>query len=180
LLILACIIAFGPLWGGLYASLGTVVSGCVTYGLGRWLGRDAVRRLIGRHSRVLSRHLVAQGLPAMVTVRLLPVAPFTVVNLMAGMAGVRLHHFVLGTILGMGPGILVIAVGGRQLMRALQSPSFTAIGSVILVAVLLAGLVWFGRWMARRRKGSRSRSKRRRQASARSAGSRLTVAHNGR
>ena len=51
----------------------------------------------------------------MVALRALPVAPFTLVNLAAGAGAIRLSDFILGTLIGMAPGLELIAVLGDRL-----------------------------------------------------------------
>ncbi len=68
----------------------------------------------------------------MSAVRLVPVAPFTVVNVAAGAFNVRFFDFALGTLIGMAPGIFAIAVFGERLDPA-------GIGGA---AVILAAGAW--------------------------------------
>jgi hypothetical protein len=74
-------LALGPLPGFVYGLIGSLSGAALTYGIGHALGRDAVRRLAGSRLNSLSRRLARRGLLA---VRVIPVAPCTVVNLVAG------------------------------------------------------------------------------------------------
>ena len=56
----------------------------LTYSVGSLLGRETVRRFAGAQVSRLSRRIARHGLTAILIVRILPVAPFTVVNVMAG------------------------------------------------------------------------------------------------
>jgi len=56
-------------------------------------------------------------------VRLVPVAPFGIINLVAGASHIRLLDFMLGTALGMLPGIAVLAALGHQVIEVLVEPS---------------------------------------------------------
>ena len=80
LLITATQLVFGAWPGVAYAAVGTMAAAAANYGIGRWLGRDAVRRLAGARANRLSEHIGRRGVLAMVVLRLLPIAPFTVVN----------------------------------------------------------------------------------------------------
>jgi uncharacterized membrane protein YdjX (TVP38/TMEM64 family) len=53
---------------------------------------------------------------------MLPIAPFTFINLAAGASHVKFADFLAGTFLGMAPGILVITLLGNQLGRVLSDP----------------------------------------------------------
>jgi uncharacterized membrane protein YdjX (TVP38/TMEM64 family) len=54
---------------------------------------------------------------AVIVIRMLPIAPFAIVNMIAGASHLRIKDFVLGTMLGMLPGTLLIAFSVGQLER---------------------------------------------------------------
>ena len=56
------------------------------------------------------------------TMRLLPVAPFTIVNLVSGAFQVRFRDYIIGTLLGMAPGIVVINLFAQQFESAVRNP----------------------------------------------------------
>lgn len=88
-------------------------------------------------------------------VRVLPVAPFTVVNLVAGASHIRLRDFALGTVLGMAPGIAAVSVFADRLLAALHEPSTaTLVGLAVVVAAIVAGAVAVRRWIRRRSAGA--------------------------
>ena len=80
----------------------------------------------------------------MVTVRLVPVAPFSVVNVTAGTFNVRFLDFALGTLIGMAPGIFTLAVLGERLEHAIRNPgikSFAVLAVFVGLIVLAAGWI---------------------------------------
>lgn len=133
-------IVFGPLLGALYSIAGTLLSAAVTYTLGRWLGRDTVRRLAGTRVNRLSKRIARRGILAMVIVRLLPVAPFTLVNIVVGASHISLRDFLLGTLIGMTPGILATVTFVHQLAEAIRNPSPGTYVVLALLAGVLIGL----------------------------------------
>jgi uncharacterized membrane protein YdjX (TVP38/TMEM64 family) len=140
LLIAVTGIVFGPLWGALYAIAGTLLSAAVTYWIGVWLGRETVRRLLGPRINRLSRRIAKRGIVAMVVVRVLPVAPFTVVNVVAGASHIRFRDYMLGTILGMSPGIVITVTFIHNLAEAIRNPNPGAIAMLVGAGALLIGL----------------------------------------
>jgi phosphatidylserine/phosphatidylglycerophosphate/cardiolipin synthase-like enzyme/uncharacterized membrane protein YdjX (TVP38/TMEM64 family) len=136
-MILATAFTFGPILGFTYSLSGCLLGAVVTYICGRLVGRDTVRKLAGSRVNRLSRRLAKHGLSTVATVRFLPIAPFTVVNLVAGASHIRFRDFIFGTILGMAPGILAITVFERQLEVAIREPGA---GSVALLAALVAAI----------------------------------------
>jgi uncharacterized membrane protein YdjX (TVP38/TMEM64 family) len=88
----------------------------------------------------------------MLFARVVPVAPFVVVNLIAGAVQIRLRDFFLGTLLGMSPGIFVIVVLENQLQLALRDPAIGNIALLVGLAIFFALLgIGFYRWYSARR-----------------------------
>jgi phospholipase D1/2 len=149
-LIIATAVAFGPLLGFTYSLVGCLGSAMLTYGIGSLLGRDTVRRFAGAQVSRLSRRIARHGLTAILIVRVLPVAPFTVVNIMAGASEVRFRDFVLGTFLGMFPGLVVMTFFGNRLESAIRDPKVESFMILVaLVVVLGLGMAWLRRRFAK-------------------------------
>jgi len=129
---------FGPAIGFLYSLCGCLLAAAATYGLGRALGRDMVSRLSGFRVNRLSRRLARHGVITVATVRMIPVAPFTVVNLVAGASHIRLRDFLLGTVLGMAPGIAAVTLFEHQLEAVIRKPGLE---NFVLLAVLAAAII---------------------------------------
>jgi phospholipase D1/2 len=133
-LIIATTALYG-IWPGLgYAAAGAIASALTVYLLGRKLGHPLLRRLIGPRLNRISESLSEQGILAVTLVRLLPIAPFSMVNLVAGALKVRLLDYVIGTFLGLLPGFAIMGLVGRQVIEVIREPSAGGIG-------MLAGLL---------------------------------------
>lgn len=140
LLIAVTGIVFGPLRGTAYALAGTLLSAAVTYGIGRWLGSRTVERLVGDRINGLSRRIAQRGIVAITVIRLLPVAPFTVVNIVAGASKIRFRDYLLGTFLGMAPGIAMTVTFVHHLAEAIRNPSLGTVAVLGAVVTLLIGI----------------------------------------
>lgn len=151
LLIVQCAWVFGPWLGLAYSTVGVAASAATTWAIGRAMGRGRVRRLAGPRLGWLVERLRRRGVLAVALVRTFPVAPFSVVNLLAGAAHVGFGTFLLGTVLGMAPGIVALTGFGSSLAVALQqrSPASLALALAALVALVAAGAL-FRRWLRRR------------------------------
>ena len=130
-------IVFGPLVGGIYALAGSMLSGIVTYAIGRKLGRETVRRVAGKRLNAITRGLAKRGLLTMILVRIVPVAPFTVVNVVAGASHIGWRDFLLGTALGMLPGIVATVLFVDRLIAAVRHPGPKTIALLTLLAAVL-------------------------------------------
>ncbi|WP_246129696.1 TVP38/TMEM64 family protein [Halovibrio variabilis] len=106
---------FGPVWGFVYATLGTLASSAVSYAVGHRLGRDALMNYGGKHMKGLSRYLSRRGIRAMTVINLLPLAPFTLTNMMAGAFHIKFRDYMIGSTLGILPGLVGVTLLGSQL-----------------------------------------------------------------
>ena len=150
------------------SSAGSMAGAGAGYCLGRMIGGRTLRRLLGRRAREATRRLLARGIVPMLTLRILPLAPFTLVNLLAGAFRVRMRDYLVGTALGMAPGILAAGVLGRSAAGLWEAPG---IGGWLTTGALL--VVWLGlgramQWLLDRRPRL-SRALRARQAGRRAA-----------
>lgn len=151
LLIVVVAATLGPVVGFVYALAGSLLSGIIGYGAGRLLGQDVVRQLAGERINSLSRRIAAKGLLSMVTVRLIPVAPYTLVNLMAGASHIRLRDFTLGTLIGLLPGTVALVWFADSLTKVFRDPSLEAVLILaVAVGVMATGGLIMQRWLARR------------------------------
>ncbi len=135
-------IVFGPGPGLAYAYAGAGASASVTYWLGRIAGRERVRRIAGRRIHRVTHLLARRGLLAMSLVRIAPIAPFTIVNLVAGASPIGFRDFILGTAVGMTPAIILTVLFAGRLAHAFTHPDATTLawvavaGSTALAAAL--------------------------------------------
>jgi uncharacterized membrane protein YdjX (TVP38/TMEM64 family) len=151
-LIIATALVFGPLQGSLYSLAGCFLGAGATYALGYFLGRDFIRQITGPKWQQVERQIGQTGILAVATLRLLPVAPFTIVNIIAGAFQVPIRDYIIGSLLGLAPGILAINLFAYQVASAIRNPG---VGSFVVVAgfVLLSvwGILWLRRKLARDR-----------------------------
>lgn len=137
LLIAVTGIVFGPFQGALYAIAGSVLSAALTYGLGALIGRETVRELLGARINRLSRRIARRGILAVMVVRVLPVAPFIVINVVAGASHIGLRDFLIGTLFGMAPGIVLTVTFAHHLAEAAREPTTGAIAVLVVVGLVL-------------------------------------------
>ncbi len=77
------------------------------------------------------------GVSSVLAVRLLPVAPFTMVNIAAGVCRVRTWPFVAGSALGLAPGIGAVSLFGRQIRLVMRRPDALSVALLLGVAFVL-------------------------------------------
>ncbi len=86
---LLAVAAFGPWHGFAYAMAGILIACTVTYYAGTKMNRQTVRRLARGKLTRMSQIMRHRGVIAMTAVRLVPLAPFAVVNVVAGAIHLR-------------------------------------------------------------------------------------------
>ena len=157
----ATVLTFGPFVGNAYALAGWLLSATVGYGIGRMVGRDMLHRIAGPRLDRLIEQVEDHGFIAVLTIRVLPVAPFTLANLFVGASRIRFRDFFFASVVGRIPGILVLSIAGVHLENALRNPSTTSfilLGLVLLFILLLT--LWLSKHFAaihnRRRTSTKS------------------------
>ena len=136
-LVAATGLVFGPWTGSAIALAGSFGSAALGFGVGHLVGRDFIRRYAGRRADRLSRRLANRGVLATIVVRVVPVAPFAVVNMLAGSSRLRFRDYALGTIIGMTPGLLLMVAFVDSAVEAVRRPSIVTVSIVVLVAALI-------------------------------------------
>jgi phosphatidylserine/phosphatidylglycerophosphate/cardiolipin synthase-like enzyme/uncharacterized membrane protein YdjX (TVP38/TMEM64 family) len=143
-------LVFGPWLGGLVAIAGMIAHAAVAYGVGRVLGRDAVRRIAGSRLNRITLRLSRHGTLAIAALRLFPIASFYKVSIVAGASHVHATDFVLGTAIGMAPVVAVILAFVGALEAAISNPNVFTYGALVAVSSVVTAaalFVWrrFGR-----------------------------------
>ena len=133
---------FGLVPGAALALLAALVGAVISFGIGRLLGREAVDRLTRGRLAEIDDLLRDHGFTAVVIVRLVPLVPYIAINYAAGLTGIRLRDYVLGSALGMVPGSLAYAALGAY---GTEPWGLAAAGSALLL--LVVGGLWWGRHM---------------------------------
>ena len=144
-LIIATALLFDTPLGSFYALAGALSSALTGYGIGRSLGRDAVRRLAGPRLNAITRRLARQGVFAIAVLRLLPVGHYSVVNAVAGASRIRLRDFLLGTALGVAPLVVVAFSFVDRVRAAFVDPGMVTYAALAAVTGIIAAgaiVVW--------------------------------------
>ncbi|MBR1168627.1 VTT domain-containing protein [Bradyrhizobium liaoningense] len=154
-LIAATAAALGPWLGFVTAMAGVLLSALMLFAIGRFLGRERLQRLLGRRAARIQERVVGKGILAVVVIRMIPIAPFSLVNVAAGASTLPLRDFMVGTLLGMMPGILAMAVLGAQIADLARNASWSNIALLALAFLswlgICAGAQFVATWLAGRR-----------------------------
>ncbi len=143
LLTLAGGFLFGTWLGGLYSLIGATFGGSIIFLIARTSFGDPLRRRAGPAARRLEAGFREDGASYLLFLRLVPLFPFWLVNLVPAFFGVSLRVFVLCSFFGMAPGSFVyssVGAGAGTLIEQGQSPDLHIIFQprVLLPLVALA------------------------------------------
>jgi pyruvate/2-oxoglutarate dehydrogenase complex dihydrolipoamide dehydrogenase (E3) component/uncharacterized membrane protein YdjX (TVP38/TMEM64 family) len=141
---------FGLLWGTLLVSFASTIGATLAFLAARFLLRETVQRRFGDKLAAVNRGIERDGAFYLFTLRLVPVFPFFVINLMMGLSPIRTPTFYWVSQLGMLAGTVVYVNAGTQLARVeslgdVLSPtllaSFAALGLFPLAAKSLVRVI---------------------------------------
>jgi len=145
---------FGLFWGTVIASFASTLGATLAFWSARYLLRDWVQARFGDRLKPINDGMARDGAFYLFTLRLVPVFPFFLINLVMGLMPIRSLTFYGVSQLGMLAGTLVYVNAGTQLaqitsLSGIVSPgvllSFVLLGVFPLVAKAVLG------WLARRR-----------------------------
>jgi uncharacterized membrane protein YdjX (TVP38/TMEM64 family) len=151
MLIAAAVVAFGAWAGFAYSWIGTMASSLVGFYLGRAAGAKALKTLSGESMQKFMDLVGRNGFLASLVVRLVPSAPFIVVNMAAGVTPMRAFDFAAGTAIGIVPKIALTAFAGSSIVQALNGGGLEHVAWLVAVVVVWIGIGWFARrWLKAR------------------------------
>lgn len=139
---LATALVFGPVYGTLYALSGTLLAGTTFFLVGRF-GRERGLKtyLQGPKIRRLDEKLKESGVIGITILRLIPMAPFGIFNMVAGITSLRFIDYIAGTFLAFWPGGIARAVVGDSLVQLILAPSRETFIYLVCGAILWAAVV---------------------------------------
>ncbi len=136
---------FGSIMGTLYANIAATIGATLAFLVTRYLLRDVVLNRFGGKLEGMNRELEERGFSYLLFLRLVPLFPFFLINLAAGLTRLPLRTFFFGTMLGIIPGGFVFVNAGASLatidsLSGIASPrvlgSFALLGLFALIPVL--------------------------------------------
>lgn len=141
---------FGVVRGALYVNVGATVGATLAFLVARYLFHDVIQKKFGTRLEKVNNELEKTGLNYLLFLRLVPVFPFFLINLGAGLTSMPLRTFFLGTMIGIIPGSLVFCNAGASLatiasVSEVATPrvlgSFALLGLFALVPVIYKKVV---------------------------------------
>ena len=146
----AIILTLGGMLGWACAVGGSLTAASAFFFLGNRFGAGKLDFIRGERFERVRQFLRKGGIGAVVAVRMVPIAPYAVVNTAAGTIDLRFRDYFIGTFIAHLPGTLTLAVFGEQLETVIMDPSAKNITILTAVLLLGIGLVWVVKRYARK------------------------------
>jgi uncharacterized membrane protein YdjX (TVP38/TMEM64 family) len=128
---------FGVWEGGSLVVIAATVGATVIFLATRTALADLIRARIGARIRAMEDGFREGAFSYLLVLRLVPIFPFFLVNLAAGLLGVRLRTYVLATLIGIIPGTFVYAGLGNGLGEIFDAGGTPDLGLIFKPAILI-------------------------------------------
>jgi len=135
-LMILAIVMYGPVWGAIISFIGMFASSSVGYLIGRYLGPVTINKMLSKSTQQRATHFIRHyGVPFIAITRISSLFNDSI-GIIAGALRMRYHHYILATLAGITPLIVLLAIYGRngQILKALIW--ITAISLVVLIAYI--------------------------------------------
>jgi uncharacterized membrane protein YdjX (TVP38/TMEM64 family) len=147
LLMVVCVLAFGPFWGTLIILVAIFTASSIGYMIGAYLGPPVVGKLLGRKGqRKVEEFIDDYGFWAILVTRLAPFLSNDAVSFVGGMLRMGYWKFISATLLGITPLAILMAWLGQENDRLKEGLLWVSVVSFIG----FGGYVW---WDRRRKRG---------------------------
>lgn len=145
---------FGLLWGTVIVSFASSIGATLAFLVSRYLFRDAIQDRFGDRLSAINNGMAKDGVFYLFMLRLVPLFPFFIVNLLMGLTPIRTSSYYWVSQVGMLAGTLVYVNAGTQLAKITGLSSIVSPG--LLISFTLLGIFpllakWFLHFLQRRR-----------------------------
>jgi len=140
---------FGTFTGGFFVNIGATSGAALAFLASRYLFKETVERKFGKKLGSMQEGFENNAFNYLLTLRLIPLFPFFLVNLASGLTRIKLPTYILATAIGILPGSLVYSNAGKQLgtinsLKDIASPG--VMGAFVLLGLLSMVPVLFNKW----------------------------------
>lgn len=140
LLMIVSVLAYGPVWGSLISLIAVGIASTVGYGIGRQLGVNPVRRILGEKTlQKIESFLNEYGFWAVAITRINPFLSNDAISFVTGMVKMDFWKFSSSTLLGISPLILFLAITGEDTDSLKSGLLWGSIGCLLIYG----GYVWW-------------------------------------
>ena len=136
ILTLAAGAIFGVLWGTIVVSFASTIGATLAFLFSRYLFREAIQGRFADKLTAINRGMDEEGAFYLFTLRLVPIFPFFIINLVMGLTTIRVLTFFLVSQVGMLAGTIVYVNAGTQIARIEQLKDILSLELILSFALL--------------------------------------------
>ena len=134
---------FGLFKGSLYTMIGVLINTPIMYFIGRFLLKDFVHRFVNNHMSAKLRSALEstnQKVLSLVLfiIRLSPIFSYNLVNYISGVTEINFLPYILTTIAGVLPGVIVFINIGENVLKVGSKEFFISLSFLLLLVVISA------------------------------------------
>ena len=148
--------AFGFWPGLLWVTVGANLGASLAFWLARRLGRTALEEFFGPRLGAFDRLAGVAGFQGLLTLRLLPIAPFSLLNFSAGLTTIPWRDYVVATAIGILPGSAIYVFFADAILTGSAEASRSALLRAGGAGALLVGFSFLTRWILENRRAGAS------------------------
>ncbi len=142
LVLVVAVLAYGPVWGGLLGWCGAMIAAMVGYGIARVFGDTLQDKFVTPKIRdIIARNVARYGALAILALRLSPLIPSDGVSFVAGLLRMNFVTFLLGTLGGVTPLVMVVAYFGSDFERL---TGFVIAVTIFSLTALISWVIYDG------------------------------------
>lgn len=127
---------FGFLVGTIVVSFASTIGATLAFLVARFLLRDAVQQKFGDKIKAINDGIAREGMFYLFTLRLVPLFPFFLINLVMGLTPIKTVQFAGVSQIGMLPGTMVFVNAGTQIVQIESLEGILSPGFLVSFALL--------------------------------------------
>lgn len=140
-------LAFGPVWGTIYASIGSTLGAGLAFLISRYLARGAISEMLGERWRKIDEGVARKGWIYVAVTRLIPIFPFNLLNYAFGLTQIGFVPYLLTSWLFMLPGTAAYVVFSSSFIDLLKGQvSPTLLLGFLLIALVSLVPLFYRKW----------------------------------
>ena len=135
-------LVFGLFWGILMALFAALLGSTIIFLLTKWLGRPLFKQKVGEYLKVIENHTKTDGFLMVLIMRQLPLTSL-LINVLIGLTSISMGIFLLGSIVGLLPEIIIFVLFGSSLQESFVLR--VSIASTLWIILILVIRLFFRR-----------------------------------
>jgi uncharacterized membrane protein YdjX (TVP38/TMEM64 family) len=146
-------VVFGPVWGVVYASIGSTLGAGLAFLVSRYFARNQVKELLGPRLRAIDEGVEKKGWIFVATTRLIPIFPYNLLNYAFGLTRIRFYEYLLTSWLCMLPATAAYVLFSSSLLGVLKGRIPRELLYGLLLFLLVVSVPFFYKKLQKKKGG---------------------------